>query len=454
MAYVSSGLEIRDPVHGFIYREPHEQEIVDCATFQRLRRLKQLALANLVYPGANHTRFDHSLGAFHVAGRLAQRLELDANETQLVRIAALLHDIGHAPFSHVSEPILRKHSGDKIALKPKQQVHELISAQIIREDEKLSGLILENDRQRIVRILEGDYGYSLLKDIVSGPIDADKQDYLLRDSYFCGVRYGLFDIERLINSLVVHDDGEDRFLAIGRDGIHVVEQFVLAKYYMTTQVYRHRIRLITDEMIGRAISLGIERDGIRWLKDIYSYDGSIEFINEYLTWTDDRLTVKILEESPDTYVYQIFQRLAQRKLLKCILDVTAKEFEDAKSKMLVFADDDNFQGELEQKIAERWRFDRNLVICNRVKFKSAVKTESEVSVLHPGTPRLFREESTLFSSVNQAIQEERLQVYAPAEYTDERDKKRQAREFYTEILAMITVIANQPAPAIAPGGEQ
>ena len=121
---MSSGLEIRDPIHGFIYREPHEQEIVDSSTFQRLRRLRQLALANLVYPGANHTRFDHSLGAFHVAGRLAQRFGLDATETRLIRLAALLHDIGHAPFSHVSEPILKKHSGDKIGLKPKQQVHE------------------------------------------------------------------------------------------------------------------------------------------------------------------------------------------------------------------------------------------------------------------------------------------------------------------------------------------
>lgn len=255
---VSTGLEIRDPIHGFIYREPHEQEIVDSSTFQRLRRLKQLALANLVYPGANHTRFDHSLGAFHVAGRVAQRFGLDATETKLIRLAALLHDIGHPPFSHVSEPILKKHSGDRIKLKPKQQVHELISAQIIREDPALSGLILDSDRQKIVRLLAGEFGYALLKDIVSGPIDVDKQDYLLRDSYFCGVRYGLYDIERLLNCMVVHDDGEDRFLAISKDGIHVLEQFVLAKYYMTTQVYRHRIRLITDEMIGRAISLGIE----------------------------------------------------------------------------------------------------------------------------------------------------------------------------------------------------
>lgn len=348
---MSAGLEIRDPIHGFIFREPQEQEIVDSTTFQRLRRLRQLALANLVYPGANHTRFDHSLGAFHVAGRMAQKLGLSSTEVKLIRLAALLHDIGHPPFSHVSEPILRKHSGDKIKLQPKQQVHELISAQIIIEDPGLSGLVLESDRRKIVQLLAGEFGYTLLKDIVSGPVDVDKQDYLLRDSYFCGVKYGVFDIERLLNSVAVHDDGDDRFLAISKDGIHVLEQFVLAKYYMNTQVYRHRIRLITDEMIGRAVSLGIEVDGIGWLKTLYTYDGSLEYLKEYLTWNDDRLIIKILEESPDTYVRSIFERLTQRRLLKCILDVTEKELSDSLSKMLVFADDDGFHKTLERMIA-------------------------------------------------------------------------------------------------------
>ena len=253
---MSPVLEIRDPIHGFIYRHPDEQAIVDSAPFQRLRRLKQLALANLVYPGANHSRFEHSLGAFHIAGRMADSLQIGPADSRLIRLAALLHDIGHGPFSHVSEPILARHSAkEKLNVKPGQQIHELVSGQIIRDDPSLSRLILESDRQKIVKLLAGEYGYSLFKEIVSGPIDADKQDYLLRDSYFCGVKYGVFDLERLINNLRSHDDGEDQFIGISKDGIHVVEQFILAKYYMTTQVYRHRIRMITDAMIRRAISL-------------------------------------------------------------------------------------------------------------------------------------------------------------------------------------------------------
>lgn len=304
-----------------------------------------------------------------------------------------------------------------------------------------------------MQLLEGEYGYTVLKDIVSGPVDVDKQDYLLRDSYFCGVKYGLFDIERLLNSVVLHDDGEDRFLAISKDGIHVLEQFVLAKYYMSTQVYRHRIRLITDEMIGRAISLGIEVDGIGWLKDLYSYDGSLTYVKEYLDWNDERLTVKILEESSDTYVRSIFERLTKRRLLKCIFDLTAKDFSDPLSKLLVFADNDGFHVGLEKQIGDRWKFDPHMVICNRVTFKSAVKTESEISVLYPGKPRYFSEESTLFSDVNQAINEQRFQVYAPAEYKDERDKKRLAHEFCTEILGMIGSIANAEPSGAATGGD-
>jgi uncharacterized protein len=271
---MSPELEIRDPIHGFIYREPTEQGIIDTRVFQRLRRLRQLAFAYLVYPGAVHTRFDHSLGAFHVACRLAEQLRLDPEECRLVRLAALLHDIGHGPFSHVSEPILERHANkEKVKLGPKQQVHELVTAQILRTDKELAQWILEKDREKIIAILEGKSGYSVLHDVVSGPLDADKQDYLLRDSYFCGVKYGVYDIDFLISSLRLHSDAEDKYLAISPNGIYALEQFVLAKYYMKTQVYHHRIRLITDEMVERAISLGIEKDGIPWLKDLYGYDG-------------------------------------------------------------------------------------------------------------------------------------------------------------------------------------
>ena len=129
-----SRLEVRDPIHGFIYREPDERDVMDTPVFQRLRRLKQLAFANLVYPGATHSRFDHSLGAFHLAGRIAAALDVQEAERRLLRLAALLHDVGHGPFSHVTEPILKKHSHpEKLGPEVMEaKIHELISWHIIQ----------------------------------------------------------------------------------------------------------------------------------------------------------------------------------------------------------------------------------------------------------------------------------------------------------------------------------
>lgn len=276
---MSLGLEIRDPIHGFIYREPKEKKIVDTKVFQRLRLLKQLALASLVYPGAVHTRFDHSLGAFHIAREVSVRLLPSESDRELVRLAALLHDIGHGPFSHVSEPILQEFSSLKLDL-DKQQIHEMISSKIIETDPEIVRILGEDQCHDITRLMRGKYGYRVLKDIVSGPLDVDKQDYLLRDSYFCGVKYGVYDLHRLIDALRVHRDAdEEKYLAISSDGTNSVEQFVLAKYYMSVQVYFHKIRLITDEMIKRGIILGIREDKISWLKDLYTFDGSAAHLN-------------------------------------------------------------------------------------------------------------------------------------------------------------------------------
>lgn len=196
-------LEVRDPIHGFIYREPEERDIIDTRVFQRLRRLRQLALASLVYPGATHSRFEHCLGAFHLSGKIAVALGVPEPERRLMRLAALLHDIGHGPFSHVAEPILRKHtSTESLSTEVKEsKIHEVIGWQIIRKTPELAGLISDRHREQIVGLLNGTWGHSYLQEIVSGPVDADKQDYLLRDSLFSGVKYGVYDQERLSNTL-------------------------------------------------------------------------------------------------------------------------------------------------------------------------------------------------------------------------------------------------------------
>jgi uncharacterized protein len=321
--------ELRDPIHGFIRREDLERDIIDCPIFQRLRKIKQLAMASLVYPGAIHSRFEHSVGAMHVAGRIAQAVGLPPHEIRLARLAALLHDIGHGPFSHVSEPILQTFALPQyIPQVAGQQLHEVVTAQIIMKDKNLSHLLSGQEREQITGILNGTWGDTILKDIVSGPIDADKQDYLLRDSYFCGVKYGLYDLDRLIEILRISDDGSDRYLAITADGDHVLEQFVLAKYYMTTQVYRHKIRLISDAMIERALTLGIQVDGIQWLKELFTFDGSEAQYVKLTSCTDENLINEILSaKTPDgSYVKNLFVKLRDRHLHKRIASYKLARF--------------------------------------------------------------------------------------------------------------------------------
>ena len=447
-----SGLELRDPIHGFIYREPLEQRIIDTCVFQRLRRLRQLAMESLVYPGAVHTRFDHSIGALHIARGLGAKLLPNEDSRRLVRLAALLHDIGHGPFSHVSEPLLQRYSDKtKLRVKNQDEVHELISWGVILHNRELGRLLSEEDREHIVRLLKGEYGFSLYKDLVSGPVDVDKQDYLLRDSYFCGVKYGLYDQGRLTDTLLCHEDADDLILALSPHGVHSLEQFVLARYYMHTQVYRHKIRLITDEMIHRGITLGIENDKIGWLRDLYSFDGTPDFLENYLSWYDDRLFNEILgPNTADGYARTIFKQLQDRKLLKMIFEAQEQDFADPQVRKALFGDSSDFFEKLEERIARVYGFDKNLVIAKRLSFKSATRTESDIVVLRPAGRRLFRDESALFSSVNQSIQEQYFHVYAPVKYKDDREKRKRQTEFFTEIAKMITELltpGKEPLPA-------
>ncbi|MGP8198139.1 MAG: HD domain-containing protein [Limisphaerales bacterium] len=234
-----ASIKLRDPVHNFIRFDDEEVKLINLDLLQRLRGIRQLAMASLVYPGALHTRFDHTLGVAHVAGQMAEELNFDSGEKALVRLASLLHDIGHGPFSHVSEYALERFA-DRGAVPPnlkKEKIHEIITGHLIRTHRTIINLLGQDRCDRIATLLAAGVGDPILKAVVSGPLDADKQDYLLRDSLYTGVNYGVFDIHQLQRSLLSEDLEGQRELIIRSDGVHAVEQFVLAKYYLTTMVY-------------------------------------------------------------------------------------------------------------------------------------------------------------------------------------------------------------------------
>jgi len=312
-----ASIRLRDPVHNFIRFDAEEVKLINLDVLQRLRGIKQLAMASLVYPGALHTRFDHTLGVAHVAGQMAEELSLEGEERALVRLASLLHDIGHGPFSHVSEYALERfadRSSIPKALK-KEKIHEIITGHLIREHHTIVHRLGQERCNQIATLLAVGSGDPILKSVVSGPLDADKQDYLLRDSLYAGVNYGVFDIHQLQRSLLCETLESQRELVIRADGVHAVEQFVLAKYYLTTMVYRHKVRLISDQMIVRAIILGIEKDKNRDLQRLYTFKPSPAFYDNFLKWNDARFLLKFgADGKRNAKCSELLKRLTDRPL--------------------------------------------------------------------------------------------------------------------------------------------
>ncbi|MBW2150537.1 MAG: HD domain-containing protein [Deltaproteobacteria bacterium] len=450
---MSEPREIRDPVFGFIRIDGIEGDIVSSPIFQRLRRIRQLAFAHLVYPGALHTRFEHSLGVCHIASLIANSLGVLNDEIKLIRLAALLHDIGHGPFSHVSEEALEIYTDkEKLPsdLNKTEKIHEHITADIIGNDPYIRRHIASVERDKIIKILGEGYGDPLLRSIVSGPIDADKQDYLLRDSYFCGVKYGVFDRRQLHREMrAVDDPPEGKHLMISKDGIHALEQFVLAKYYITNQVYRHRVRLITDQMLIRAICLGIDIDQIEELYNLYRYDGSPEFIKDYVLWDDAKFLMTFLDRNFEgKYCHEFLVRLNERRLLKRIFDRPIKDLPE-------ICRDDLLNISRPENKEQRTRLERYLwqPICKTIKGKNlgkitcnpeddshfliiysytikSVRAQSrndEAAILVDRGPKgisTFEEESALFNSINERLSEAFVELYAPVSYDTpvDRDK--------------------------------
>lgn len=443
---MSEAREIRDPVFNFIRLNGTEADIVNSSVFQRLRGIRQLAFANLVYPGALHTRFEHSLGVCHITDLMAKALMVSDEERVLLRLSALLHDIGHGPFSHISEDILEIYS-DKDASENSYKIHEAITADIIRQNEELNRHISTSDRDKIIKILDSGFGDPMLHAIVSGPLDADKQDYLLRDSYFCGVKYGVFDLNQLHRELrSVENEVEGKYLMISQDGVHALEQFVLAKYYISNQVYRHRVRIITDQMLIRAITLGIDHDKIEALQNLYTYRSDPDYLEEYLKWDDAKFMVTLTgDKLRGTECHDLLNRLKSRRLLKRVYKKQIKKLPEA-CRLHLAGISKPKNRELRSKL-EYYLWEP---ICKLVEDKCngeitcspgnphyliihdyKIKSVREMSRNDEGpipverginAPSTFEEESTLFKSINEKLNQAFVEIYAPVSYDTPVDR--------------------------------
>ena len=305
--------DFRCPIHGFVSVDEWERDIVDHPVFQRLRRIRQLAWTEMTYPGAVHTRFEHSLGVMQTATRMFEQIwqRREGELTQLkflptakarhqiiLRLAALLHDVGHSPFSHGGEGLLPD------APNGRPFKHEAYSAELVRhlmtdviDDHPANKNNFEIKASQVADVIEAKATIGVLlfwRQLLDSQLDADRADYLLRDSHHTGVEYGRYDLERLVISLTVAQDPETEgpVLAVDAGGWHTAEALIIARYMMFTQVYNHKTRTIYNHHLAGALRdlLGSEQasDGLEH-PDKFPPPISIPHLNKYLAWDDWRV---------------------------------------------------------------------------------------------------------------------------------------------------------------------
>ena len=222
---------LRDPVHGYIHvQDQMIWDLINSRWMQRLRRIRQLGGAYVVYHCAEHTRFSHSLGVYEIARRMCSEVPdirdaLNEKEKMTVMAAALLHDVGHGPYSHAFESISRT-------------FHEAVTCRVIEHDPEIRGILehaCKGMAKNVADVIRHKSANPLLSQMISSQLDADRMDYLLRDAYFTGTTYGTFDLERILRTLRVKDDQ----LMVKASGVYAVENYIMARYHMYWQVYYH-----------------------------------------------------------------------------------------------------------------------------------------------------------------------------------------------------------------------
>lgn len=381
---------IRDPIHGYIELDELTLSLVDSAPMQRLRRISQLGLSNLVYPGANHTRFEHSLGVMHLANILTSSIDTVSNdEKDELRVAALLHDIGHAPFSHVTEGLVKHYT---------RQGHEDIR-EIIRKTE-VSDILDEHgiNPSKVENHIQGktDFGK-----ILNSEIDVDKMDYLVRDSHYTGVAFGLVDHMRLINELQFYENK----LVVSEGGVKAAESLLVSRFLMHPSVYYHHVSRIAETMFTRAVDDLIQNE----LLDPFE-----------LRRMDDSRIFELIRNN-DGYASELATRLDNRKLYKRAMYVGFDEVGDG-----VLKHRKNV-GRIEAEIADMVGIDSKEVLIDIPRDPEIVEMKALVKV----NGRMLRldETSHVVATLEQAHRDNwKMGVYTTKEHREKVGKA--ARDFF------------------------
>jgi HD superfamily phosphohydrolase len=368
---------INDPIHKTMEFSSEEKEwikpIIDHPLFQRLRHIKQLGLKDFVYPGATHSRFNHCIGACYISGQIADQLEISSKDKKILMKALLLHDIGHGPFSHAFEAL---------TIRSKEKVkHENWTASFLKSFRK-DKLFDQDEERLLLKLIFGkvESKDQLLKDIVSSQLDADRFDYLLRDSHFCGVSYGTFDLKWLIHCLAKVDDvGEGTRLGIVKKGIGIVEHYIMARRFMHVNVYLHGKARAVEFLMQRFLVLAetslneikqeLGEDLFNFLKIVKRWKKSEmntkEFLKQgfefYANLTDGAVweAIRRIERKPSVKSQQLREicRSLQKRILPKVYSISSENIEAVS--MLV----SKWKKEIKLDVSEDWKLfvDRDVI---------------------------------------------------------------------------------------------
>jgi uncharacterized protein len=369
---------IRDSVHGSLKIDEFEVKLIDTPQIQRLRRIKQLGFTYLVYPGANHTRFEHSIGTMYLASKLADHLGLDQHQKSMLRVSAILHDSGHGPFSHVSEGVIASS-------------HEELTSHLLKNSQ-LGDILKEVfNLKHLLDIISGE---GSLGQIISGELDVDRMDYLLRDSYYTGVAYGVIDMERLIYNMVLNDD-----LMLKRKGVQAAESMLLARYFMYPSVYQHHTTRIINSMFRRCLSKLFEEELVD-PEHIYLYD-DLDIISTARAQTG--------------YIHDMMQRLDNRSIYKSVYSLKLDEISHPES---VFQIGQKKIKEIEKDIAGELEINHDFIIMDIPEYPSFHEMSTLVA-LDGDEIKKLGDISSIVSTLNEArFNHADLCIYLPEEYSD------------------------------------
>ena len=351
---------VNDTIHGSFTIEGARKELLSTPEFNKLSHIKQLGLAHLVFPGAHHTRFEHSLGVSHVGGLMSDSVGLNDYEKSMVQIAGMLHDVGHGPYSHTLEHILHERGGmdhmsvtegiitgeydilregETTVFSERKKVPEILESFDI-DPKEIADLIRGPDAQGSERSLfwnKGDDFFAsedyTMGHLVDGPVDFDQIDYLLRDAHFTGVKHGIIDHHRLIHCLQKHAGD----VAIGEGGLSALEGMLTARALMYSAVYFHRVTRITEVMLSHAVER-MKEDACDPLDMQRMVDSEIwQLLNEQGGYQQD-----------------IIRRIKYRQMFKVAMTRRKQELDENQiSSLLEIAQDSNKRMQLEDEIASR-----------------------------------------------------------------------------------------------------